>query len=83
MQFEWPSMDKLKQPSLSPDKLSAPQHITMAPGWYISITCSTMRSAETMRMEGTAHLHHLQHNAQRWTMRLEGKARLHLLQHNA
>jgi len=39
MQLECPSMDRLKQPSLSPERESAPQHMTMAPGWYISITC--------------------------------------------
>lgn len=31
-------MERLKQPSLSPDSESAPQHMTMAPGWYSSMT---------------------------------------------
>ena len=34
--------DRLKQPSRSPDSESAPPQTTMAPGWYISITCSTL-----------------------------------------
>jgi hypothetical protein len=39
MQLLWPSSERLKQPRRSPDRLSAPQHMTTALGWYTSITC--------------------------------------------
>ncbi len=38
MQAAWPCRLRLKQPRRSPDRLSAPPHTTIAPGWYISIT---------------------------------------------
>ena len=40
MQPAWPSRLRLKQPSRSPDKESAPPHTTMASGWNTSMTCS-------------------------------------------
>lgn len=50
-QFEWPSMLRLKQPRRSPLSESAPQHMTMAPGWNISITCSKAHEATAARMK--------------------------------
>ncbi len=40
IQSAWPSRLRLKQPSLSPERESAPPHTTMASGWKTSITCN-------------------------------------------
>jgi hypothetical protein len=33
----WPRIDRLNEPSRSPDKLSDPHCSTIAPGWYHSM----------------------------------------------
>ena len=52
MQLEWPSRLRLKHPRRSPDSESAPQHMTIASGWYTSMTCYTgMQTTVSMDTE--------------------------------
>ena len=44
-------MLRLKQPRRSPLSESAPQHMTMAPGWNISITCKKAHQATAARVK--------------------------------